>query len=136
MRIIFGMKLWLEAFASIGWNLCMIVGEGITRAWGFLRLTTVFRSLWWVLTIPYLLFRKINPEGRVHLTSYIAPKDRWVAALIETLFAPYNIYLSSTCGLGESEHDEEALRFWFTAGLLTIPAAILFVCWIIKHYGS
>lgn len=130
------MKLWLEAFASIGWNICVIVGEGLSRAWSFLRLTAVFSSIWWVLTIPYLVFRKLNPEGKVVIAAYAAPKDKAFAALVEMLFFPYNAYLESTGGMGESEHDQDALRFWFTAGWLSVPIAILFVWWIIKHYGS
>ena len=130
------MKLWLEVFASIGWNLCLIVGEGISRAWTFLRLTAFFSWLWWILTAPYLVFRKLNPEGRVNLSTYAASEGKALAALIDMLFIPYNAYLESTGGMGESEHDEDALRLWFTVGWLSVPIAILFVWWIIKNYGS
>ncbi|MEM1441894.1 MAG: hypothetical protein AAGF67_06100 [Verrucomicrobiota bacterium] len=55
---------------------------------------------------------------------------------MDLLFVPYNCYLDSTDGIGESDMDKQALRFWFTVGWVSIPLVILVLFFFMNYHKS
>lgn len=130
------MKLWIEVFATIGKNIGALLFSWIKSAWVFLRLGPIFRAVFWILGKPYDWFRKLSRDGKVEFSKYAAPQHKAFVAILDLLFVPYNCYLDSTDGIGESDMDKQALRFWFTVGWVSIPLVILVLFYFMNYHKS
>lgn len=128
------MRLWYDVFAEIGKNIGLLLLMWMKQIWAFLRLGVIFRVVFRILGLPYEWFRKYSEDRRVDFVKHAAPQHRAGAFLLELFFLPYNCYLASTDGLGESEYDRETLKFWFTIGWLSIPVAILVFIYLMNYH--
>lgn len=130
------MKLWGEVFITIAKNLGQILLSCLS---GFVSSQWVRLPVLWIckiLVLPYRLFRRLNPEGRISLVKYAPANGRWLTALIEILFFPYTAYLASVENIGESEHDREALAFWFSFAFVSVLPVIWFLVWLLSDVSS
>lgn len=127
------MKLWIEVFSAIGKNIGLLLVSWLKQVGAALRLGVLFRAIFWILGLPYEWFRKNSEDGRIEFSKSAAPQHAAGALILELLFLPYHCYLDSTDGLGESEHDKEALKFWFTVGWLSIPAVIFLIFYFTNY---